>query len=534
MALTTVSFTTAFNFGTKKFNFTDTTDYGGQGIDPADVAICFTNIIDPTGNVRYSNTDNTSPDIDPNVALTNNLISLLLDNNGDVVLGTYSITASYHVDLDTLYPETTVTKTYSFNITYQQPTVTVVLEANCITPLLKSTDTTNYTINGVTPTITRVHTIFFPAVLQLANLTGTGAVLQTSSFYTNEHSSEVVSTLTYAFTGYTVIDVATGTASIDVECDAQLCDLYCCMAAEWNRYLSFKTTNKTQANIHLTNWMKMMDAAGLIGVALTCGKTADINNLTEFILNLGNCQVGCGCTDGDPVPVTGLGGLGSVNVAVTSCNNNVISVTSSTAGGVTTYQVCLVPTIVAKINASYNTTLIAGSNITITSVTVNGNIEYTVNADTQTSPNMITILGRISYTAANVATFTLTDVQKTGTIFNPALVVGDLHVLNSNGTDAQVFNTWKNFNNYFKVDNFFVAGSERDFKVFIQAQRVIFGSSLLSLVMSWIPVYLWGTTQLNQGELFFRFTAPDQSTIYANSAYAQVGTIIEIAIVIHE
>jgi len=347
MALTTVSFTTTFNFSTKKFNFADTTDYVSQGIDPSDVAICF-EITDPLGNTLYNNTDFTAPDIDPNVALTNNLISLLLDSDGNVVVGEYTVLAKYHVDasVDTVfnYAEHTVTLSETYDLSeYTSPTVEIELTSNCITPLLKSNDITDYRVDGVTPTIVRVHTIFFPAVLQLADLVGSGKILQTAVFYTNEHSSEVESTLTYDFGDYFVADVVSGTATIDVECDAQLCDLYCCIAAEFARYTANKNVNKILADKHLKNWMMMMDAAGQIGIALSCGKDSDINTLTTFILDLGNCQPGCGCSTGDPVPVVGLGGLGSVNVAVDTCGNG-IEVSSVTVGGVTTSMIgCCVP-----------------------------------------------------------------------------------------------------------------------------------------------------------------------------------------------
>lgn len=499
MALTTVSFTTTFNFATKKFNFADTTNYVSQGVASNDVAICF-KIVDPLGNTFYNNTNFSSPDISPSISLTNNLIDILLDSGGKIVQGQYIITASYKVSLDTLYPEHTVTLTNTITLKYTAPTVTVTLESNCVTPLLKSTDTTEYRVNGITPTIVRVHTIFFPAVLQLADLVGSGTILQTSTFYTNEHSSKVESTLTYAFTGYSVSDVVSGTAIIDVVCDAQLCDIYCCISAEWNRYLSFKTTNKSQSNIHLNNWMKMLDAAGQIGIALTCGKTTDINNLTSFILELGNCQVGCGCADGDPVPVVGLGGLGSVNVAVSTCGNGII-VTSSTVGGITTYQVCLSTSIVNKVNASYNTTLVAGTNISITPVIdANGNIQYTVTGTTQTPPDMITLLLRIQYQAGSIALFTETDRKITGTLFKAPTY----EVVNNSLGHA----TWITKNNGFIIKDFLNTITTEKIKCVMDINKFSLQYATITIDSrsggGSIDVTMVNIDTASDGEIFFR------------------------------
>ena len=528
MALTTVSFTTTFNFSTKKFNFADTTDYVTQSISASGVAICFT-ITDPTGTVIYNNTDFNNPDISPGTSLTNNAIDLPLAlDTSDVLLGSYNIEGRYHVDADSIYAEHEVSIDYDIALSYVAPEVEVTLTANCVTPLLKSVDDTSYVIAGVSPTITRAHTIFYPAVLQLANVTGTGSTLQTSTFYTNEHSSEVEATLTYNFTTHYVYDVVTGTASLDVQCDAQLCDIYCCISSEWNRYLTYKTTNKSQADIHLSNWMKMMDAAGMIGISYECGKEGDIDNLVDFILKLGNCQTGCGCTDGDPVPVLGLGGLASVNVAVDS-SGAPVTVTSSTAGGITTYHVGLAAATVSKINASYNATVVGGTNISIVTVTDgNNNKTYTVNATTQTPPDMITLLLRVLYQAGGVATLTEVDRKITGTLFKaPTYEV-------VNGTLG--FNSWKNKNNGFKINSFLNAITTEKIKAVANVSKfeiTLFGQQKRSDQNSnAIGLSVVNLAEGSDGTLTFKFY--DDKLLYlSNDALTSILMDATISVVIH-
>lgn len=526
MALTTVSFTTLFNFVTKKFNFTDTTDYVSQAIAANDVSICF-KIVDPLGNTLYNNTNFSAPDISPATSATNNLIPILLDSNGAIVQGQYAITATYQVALDTLYPQHTVTLTNTITLNYEAPTVEIELTANCVTPLLKSNDLTDYRVNGVTPTITRVHTIFYPAVLQLADLVGSGKILQTSTFYTNEHSSEVASTLTYNFTTYSVSDVVTGTATIDVVCDAQLCDIYCCIAAEFSRYSANKNTNKVLADRHLNNWIKMMSAAGQIGVALNCGKDTDVSNLTSFLLDLGNCQPGCGCSTGDPVPVVGLGGLGSVNVVVDTCGNG-ITVTPSTVGGTTTYSICLSNSIASKINNSYNTTLVAGTNITITSTAdANGNIQYTVNSSTQTLPNIMTLRLLITNTPGVVATITEVDRQITGTLFKAPTyeVVG--------ASDG--YSVWKGLNNSFKVKDFLNTTQEIKATISLNDWTVaeVFTAAQGGIVNNASIIALDKTTGNGTVQFTFYAGSPDNYR-FSNEMSADATFVSHITLVIQE
>jgi len=275
----------------KQFQFTDTTDYAGQSLNIADFNGVI-KVIDPTGTISYNNTNYGSPDIDPSVSLTNTtLIPIPLDAQNEPLKGNYTITYSIQ-DVNTL-EVSSVTKTVNFN--YVAPEVKITLTVNCVAPLLKSVDNTIYPIGGVTPTIDRTHTLFYPAVLQLSPLVGTGNIIETSTFFTEQHSSKIEADLTYVFPTYTVTDTIEGSETINVECDAMLCDIYCCMAAEFNRYHRNQNKNTVEGNIHFQNWIKMMGLATMIRIALECGKQADINDYVNQILALGECKKGCGC-----------------------------------------------------------------------------------------------------------------------------------------------------------------------------------------------------------------------------------------------
>ncbi len=206
MALTSCDFETYFQYdqSPKTFQFKDITNYASQGVGLNEVTGVF-EITDPANNLIYNNTDFTDPDIDPDVILTSvKTILLPLDANGNVLQGDYIIKYTVRGSSGSIDPAVDVDKTYTHTLTYDSPTISLNLTANCIQPLLQSTDTTNYTSGITTPTIVRDHEIHYPAALNKADVTGTGVSLETNVIYTLKgtaltHSSSLTSTLTYDF-----------------------------------------------------------------------------------------------------------------------------------------------------------------------------------------------------------------------------------------------------------------------------------------------------------------------------------------------
>jgi hypothetical protein len=455
----TLNFTTTFEFDKtpKTFKFTDTSTYVADAVSLTTVVGYF-EIIDPAGNAFYTGSF-ASPDVNPDVSLDNSTtITLPLLASGAVQEGTYTIT--YHVRKANTTTSTNVDvqTTKTFNFAYTSPKVTITMAANCIKPLLTSTDTTNYVVGGITPTIVRDHKLFYPASLELTSINGTGKVNQTSVFYTKQHDTKLTSTLTYAFTNYTVTDSVVGTESIQVDCDANLCDIYCCLSAEYTRYQDNKGVNRERSDLHLNKWLQMMGIAGQIGIALDCSKATDVSSLTADLLKLGNCEPGCGCTGDAPVAVTGLGGTASVSVAVDALATPV-TVTSAIVGGVTTYTVGLAAAFVTKVNNSYNATVVGGTDITVTPTTdSNGDKSYSVAySGTTVIPQMMAYTITITPSVGNVAATTLTEKTRYGTALSLTPTI-----TNENTASAS---NWQNSNVDLTIAAIWSSQGSRTFKV---------------------------------------------------------------------
>jgi len=451
MALTTVDFKTTFQFGAtpKTFEFIDQTDYAGQSVALVDADGIFT-IVDPLGNTIYNNTDYSSPDIDPNVSLTNSTTILLpLDGSGKVIQGQYTITYTVR---DTGGAPDYASLVKTFTLAYASPTISLVLTADCVKPLLKSTDDTNYTINSVDPSIVRDHKILYPPSVSQPDVTGTGSALETSVFYTIkgstlQHTSTLASTVTYDFgSDFFVTDSISGQDENDVSCDGQLCDIYCCVRSEWNRYTSNVNVNETAANLHLDNWIQMTSLMEKIRVALECGKGTDVSEYTARIQKLGNCESGCDCDDGTPQLVTGLGG--GTGVVIVDSGGTPVTVTSVVAGGTTTYTVTMDAAFVTKANSQYNTTVTAGTAITVSvAPDADGNKTYTINAAQAPIVEILSFLVDIDLTADSLPTVTVSDISRQGTAFNNVdpLVenqVSPASAFINQSTDFLITNVW--------------------------------------------------------------------------------------------
>lgn len=474
MALVTVNLKTTFQFNLspKTFKFEDITDYSSQGIGLSEVTGVLT-IIDPAGNTIYNNIDHTDPDIDPDVSLTGVktiLLPLLADSS--VMQGEYTITYTVRVAAGTVDPAYDISVEKKLTLTYVSPTVSLTLTSDCVKPLLKSVDSTSYLVNSVDPTIVRDHKIIYPASLNIADVTGTGGTLETNVFYTIkestlQHSSSLTSTLTYIYANdFIVTDSITGAAYNDVACDAQLCDIYCCLRAEWNRYESHKNTNERLARDHLANWHQMIGLSEEIRIALECGKGNDISGYVATIQELGNCEAGCGCDDGEPALVTGLGG-GTGTVVVESGGSPII-VTKTVEGTTTTYTVSLADETVTKINNLYNTTLSEGAGVTITeTVDVNGNINYEITfTDTSVEPDILSFNVNFDISTNSPPVITISDVSKYGSAFKTLT----LAITNTNPIQAD----WLSKNAVFILDGFWLSQGFKNYKVHIEILKHTF------------------------------------------------------------
>ncbi len=517
MALVIVDFKTTFRFEAgppKDFLFEDTTDYAGQGVNLADVTGVL-KIIAPDNTTIYNNINHAVPDIDPNVSLLSVIpISLPLLGNGTVQQGDYIIT--YTVE-DTSGAPFTVFNQKTLDLDYASPVVDLDMVVNCTTPLLTSTDNTPYTVAGVNPAIIRDHQILYPATTGQAPVTGTSAVLETQTFFTLsdqalQHSSLLISDLTYTFApDFIVTDQITGNGFIDITCAAQLCDLYCCIRAQWLRYLDFLGTNRDSAARAYATWSEMIGISEQIRIAQDCGKGDDISDLVGRILELGNCEAGCGCDDGEPQLVIGLGG--GTGIVVVDSGGTPVIVTPVINGNTTTYTVSLDAAFVSKVNNSYNASVSAGVNVVVTpTVDVNGNIDYKVDfVSSVTEPDILTFLVDIVLSSGNLPVVTLSAITVSGSAFDNTPEVKNEITASVGAFLAQ--------NTDFLIEKFWAAQALLQFKADVHIVDLIPAGAGFSGTDVLLQLF-----DNNAEDISFRFVNPDGSRATGNkiSAYSNI------------
>ena len=429
-------FKTTFDLPDEELVLTDSTDYTGV---TGTLVLTFS-VLDPTGTLYQSSS--TYPTLPAAIPLP-----LLVSD--EPIPGLYEFT--FKVANTTALVEMESTIEYDF--TYTSPVVDVDMTVDCIYPLLESTDATDYSFGSLAPTtLTRSHVLQYPPSTGQADVTVTTALLQTGTVYTLkdqplQHSATVTTDLVYdPNANISIIDEVTGTGYIDVQCDNDLCDVYCALKCKWTDYDNQKCLNKTLADKYLTEFIQMTSYARMIESAMKCGKGDDISVFTQEISKLSNCD-SCGCSDGDPILITGLGVTigGGGNIYNVVSGGSPIVVSSATVGSTTTYTVTLASATVAKIASLHNTVVTAGSNVTVTSATaVDGTVTYTVNSTSAVEQDMMSfVLTLDSTTLSAIPTLTVSAVTSTGTYFSGAPTV---YWFTTNGISSDTNPSYAQFN----------------------------------------------------------------------------------------
>lgn len=373
-----ISFTSLMDLSgsTKVFQFTDTSDYAGQGIALTDVLGNLT-ITSPSGVIVHTNENwtNLLCDIDRVTSANNQtLIQVPIGLDGEPQAGIYTIKYKVFITGDNFY---TVTNTY--NVNYTAPVVAIAQTVDCISPLFSSVDVTDYTVGGTAPVIDRVHTINFPfgSAGEGSPVIGVTQTLTTSTFYNGTQTTEIFSELTYTFPdGMMIYDEVSGSKEILVDC-TDVCAIYCCIRALEQRMISYSTTNTVLYRETTLLFSQIMGLVGLVTLAQRCGKSDEINGYLSSIKLLANCTDDCACSGDAPVQVAGLGGL--VNQVIVQSGGDPIEVEGLTSGGVTTYTIYFSGALLTTINSLYNTEVVAGDNISVTDSTFGLTKTFTIN-----------------------------------------------------------------------------------------------------------------------------------------------------------
>jgi hypothetical protein len=524
--MATLAFKITFNVSTGVFNLIDQTDYVGQGIALVDVNGNI-KITSPSGVVVYNNTNFTDGGCDVNVSVSTTnqtTISLPSYSGGDIEPGDWVFL--YTVNDSNLSTDYTLSKTVE--VCYTVPVITLEKDIDCISPLMEITDTTNYIVEGITPTITRAMSLYHPAALGLAPVTGTGITLTVNTFYSGEYKATLDSTITYDYgDNVFVTDIAKGGCDFDVECDESLCSLYCCVATLYNRY-----ENALQRNPRLAKEIEptfILIGAYMIVArqAWECSNTTKFNEISARIKDIANCTDDCSCSDGStPTLIVGMGGT-SITTLVSGSG---ITITSVVNGSTTQYTISFNSALLTKLNSLTQTVVAAGTDIGVASATVGDTTTYTISyTGTQIVEEKVKFMSTITYsnfTSPTVAIVTSLVTTEGSNYISPT--VASVDTGNPN---------FANLNNRFKV-NAFQTTPDANFKFFVEA----FPTKVYDITNG---TQVATDSQINEfpqgldvqcydkgvGEFYFRFVDANDGSPLTNYAMLQYQVVVNFLVV---
>lgn len=491
----TLSFATCFelNNSPKNVEVTDDSPYVAEGIDLADVEGFFT-MTGPSGVVFHQGVIS-PPDIDADASLVFAGAILPLDSNNKVQKGTYTLKYDVTIGGAVQPGNYSVTKIYNFQYVAAVGRIDLVSDCRCSS--LTSTDTTSY---GTPTSLVRTHTVHPPIGVDPSAFSDTvspNSVIPVSPITNKTWTSEISTVLQYDFAdGLCVKDTVTAAEENTIDCDISLCDIFCCIKTVADNYFAALNPAPFRARQIMDDQLEdIMILASLHHMAIQCGLDKLATGYYNQILAISNCEPGCSCTDDKPtliVPICAIPGGGGSETVVAECGNGAIEVVLTVLGDVNTYTVCLRQDLKDKLDALFNTVLVAGAGISITPVIApNGDIEYTIANTSQIQGQSLMRL-EIDFTAGTLPAFTILDEKIIGSEFKPSTL--DF----KNSTNASLYNSQ---NAEFEVKEFLVAANT--FNEIVAIESIEFGKKLniLSVLVSTTT-----TTTAANGSIKFQFT----------------------------
>lgn len=244
------------------------------------------------GSDIYNNLSGSTSDILSGAS--NNTITIDLDSNNKIHKGEYYF--NFVADVGS-----SDTNTINFQVDSRSPVVPS--EADVYAPSFRVDDDTNYTVdNGTVSAATRSLTLQYPTGSNQANLsassnnTTSGLYITTSNLWTGAMQSTLSYDVTYtiaATTGYdtfTYQESGTGYDSETINPDNALCDVYDCI--ENLRQAVVDAADKGRSNYAalLSDYTYTCSLALQFREAVTCGKTAALDDIIAKIKYITKCQ----------------------------------------------------------------------------------------------------------------------------------------------------------------------------------------------------------------------------------------------------
>lgn len=359
-----VSFSATQALTSGSIRVTDTTDWAGQGIDPADVEIGW-GFQAPDGNVYAAPATGESWNIFPD---TQEWEEFPLPQSSDLTVqqGDYIVTVIYYiggpVDSGTYEPDAT-----THNLCTDTPTLCIETNANCLNLVVSATDDTEWEDAGWTVD-SRAMTLQYPSSTFHADITGAGPTISTSGEPIWSGTWTATTTVTVTKDGFTT--TLTTVKQFQVSCDLDGCRLVCMLK---NKYADYekawargdqRRVDEIKADLAQMSWLSVM-IQGSIG----CGDDTFVDTLiTKFKqVGAGGNSAGCECCDDCTEPrmlVPIWGSSGTMWTPVAGPNMTITP-------GVNTYTFAVSTSFANLVGSLYNTEVVStDSSVNVTDSTV--------------------------------------------------------------------------------------------------------------------------------------------------------------------
>lgn len=353
-----------------EFQFVDETTWGTSGVDglPPVTLRWRTFKITVDGTVVYDNLktstsvgdwDGTTGTADMLASVTTFDSATLPKNSSDNSF----IDGNYKIEINTLYKTADTGSTYvvvsseiTHDLSYDKPTgdITTTVDLNFTNPQLQSIDTTNYIVDGVTPTISRAFIYYPPQGSGGSQVSTSAKSITLSSFYTGtsvfqltssntatwDFSSKINTSATNTYTSgnFTLLlfDSVTKREEFKVQDDIGLCGVICCIKDLYRR-ITTAVGNGDQSLVNQLNddFNYAMSRVAYLQAGQSCDETDDINNVITDIKNRLECGGDCGCDGDEPTLISPLGQGNTTNNTIIKFNTASVSSSNYNDGSAT-------------------------------------------------------------------------------------------------------------------------------------------------------------------------------------------------------
>lgn len=264
----------------------------------------------------YNNLSGSTSDILSGAS--NTTITIPLDSNDNIQKGKYYF--NFVADVGS-----SDTHTINFQIDARDPLL--ASEADVYAPSFRVDDNTPYTVNnGTVSAASRSLTLQYPAGSNQANIstsaanTTTALYITTSNVWTGAMQTTLSYDVTYtiaATTGYdtfTYQESGIGYDSETIDPDNALCDVYDCIENLRQQVVDAATLQRSNYAQLLSNYTYTCSLALQFREAVTCSKTAALDDIIAKIKALTNCQ---GTSAQDPsAPSRRVYGIGGTSESI--------------------------------------------------------------------------------------------------------------------------------------------------------------------------------------------------------------------------